>query len=164
MGRCYHLPMNFEHLLVVNDPANPLIVPLDRHQLWEGLLQRVHDPLPFIPGLEACTLMHNDEDELIRELDYGNVRIRDRVTMATGEWVRFEIEAGEQHAGGSLTIRIEEPAPEYLCLRFTYETTLADNPDDEDLPYVEYVKSAYRESDIDCLRIIRTLAAGGTCQ
>lgn len=152
--------MKFEHLIVINDPGNPLIVPLNRQQVWEGLLQRVHHPLPFLPGLESCTVLQRNEDFLLRELDFGAARIRDRVTMAVEEWVRFEIEAGEQHPGGSLTIRIEEPDREQLCLRFTYTTAIAV----EDQAYIEYVKSAYQQSDIDCVRIIRTLAAEGPCQ
>ncbi|WP_374325585.1 SRPBCC family protein [Azonexus sp.] len=152
--------MKFEHLIVINDPGNPLIVPLNRRQLWEGLLQRVYHPLPFLPGLESCTLLQRDEAFLRRELDFGAARIRDRVTLAVEEWVHFEIEPGEQHPGGSLTIRIEEPAPEQLCLRFIYTTAMAA----EDQAYIEYVKSAYQQSDIDCVSIIRTLAAGGTCQ
>lgn len=152
--------MNFEHLIVINDPGNPLIVPLNRRQVWEGLLQRVYHPLPFLPGLESCTLHQGDEKYLRRELDFGTARIRDRVTMAVEEWVLFEIEPGEQHPGGSLTIRIEEPAPEQLCLRFIYATAVAA----EDQAYIEYIKSAYQQSDIDCVQIIRTLAADGPRQ
>ena len=33
--------MNFEHLIQINDPENPLIDPLHRDQLWLGLLYRV---------------------------------------------------------------------------------------------------------------------------
>ena len=86
--------------------------------------------------------------------------------MTQGElhWVRFEILPGEQHAGGSLTITIEEPQPDYLFLRFAYATTFAANPDSEDRAYIEYIKSAYHQSDLDCVRIIRTLAADGSPQ
>ncbi|EKE17493.1 MAG: hypothetical protein ACD_10C00431G0003, partial [uncultured bacterium] len=63
---------------------------------------------------------------------------------------------------GSLHIAIEEPEPAFLFLRFIYETTLADTPNSEERAYIEYVKSAYHQSDVDCVRIIRTLAAGGT--
>ena len=103
-------------------------------------------------------------DSLLRELDFGAARIRDRVTMSVLEWVRFDIEPSAHHAGGSLTIRIEEPEPERLFLRFTYGTTFAASASEEDRAYAEYIKSAYQQSDIDCVRIIRTLAAEGNCQ
>lgn len=160
----YNSDMNFEHLIQINDPQNPLVEFLSRDQVWAGLLHRVEDPLPFLPGLEACTILERRGESLLRELDFGPSVIRDRVTLAERHWVRFDIEAGEQHAGGSLTITIEEPETGALFLRFAYSTSFASNPDSEERAYIEYVKSAYRESDIDCVRVIRTLAAEGTLQ
>ena len=154
--------MNFEHLIQINDPENPLVESLNRDQLWQGLLYRVEDAVPFLPGLESCTILERAADTLLRELDFGPAVIRDRVTINEAHSVCFTIEASEVHPGGSLQIVIEEPEPNFLFLRFTYETTLADNPNAEGAAYIEYVKSAYHQSDIDCVRIIRTLAAGGT--
>lgn len=154
--------MNFEHLIQINDPENPLIEALNRDQVWQGLLYRVENPVPFLPGLESCNILERQANELLRELDFGPAVIRDRVTIAQGHSVRFVIEASEVHPGGSLHIAIEEPEASFLFLRFTYETTLANNPNSEDKAYIEYVKSAYHQSDVDCVRIIRTLAAGGT--
>ena len=156
--------MNFEHLLQINDPENPQVESLTRQQLWQGLLHRVENPLPFLPGLEACTILERQEHALLRELDFGPATIQDRVTLADLHWVRFVIVPSEQHAGGSLTITIEEPEPGFLFLRFAYETTLAKDSNSEERAYIEYVKSAYHQSDVDCVRIIRTLAAGGLPQ
>lgn len=152
--------MNFEHLIQINDPENPLIEPLTRAQLWSGLRHRVDNPLPFLPGLEACTVLEKTDDTILRELDFGPASIRDRVTLAEMHWVRFDILPSDTHAGGALTITIEEPEPGFLFLRFAYETTLASNPNSEDRAYIEYVKSAYHQSDVDCVRLIRMLASG----
>lgn len=152
--------MNFEHLIQINDPENPLVEPLTREQLWSGLRHRVDNPLPFLPGLEACTVLEQTDDAILRELDFGPATICDRVTLAEMHWVRFDILPSETHAGGGLTITIEEPEPGFLFLRFAYETTLASNPGSEDRAYIEYVKSAYHQSDVDCVRIIRMLASG----
>lgn len=156
--------MNFEHLIAINDPGNPLVVPLTRRQLWLGLLQRVDNPLLFLPGLQAFTMLQRQYDSALRELDFGATRIRDRVTLSEEAAVHFDIEPGDTHAGGSLTIRIEEPESGHLFLRFTYNTGFGNQSGSEDAAYVEYIKSAYHQSDLDCVRIIRTLAADGTCQ
>jgi hypothetical protein len=156
--------MKFEHLIQINDPQNPLIPPLSRQQVWRGLLSRVEDPVPFLPGLESCVIIERRADALLRQLDFGPTVIQDRVTLAEAHWVRFEIQASSAHPGGSLTITIEEPEPAFLFLRFAYRTTLASRPDSEDRAYIEYVKSAYHQSDVDCVRRIRTLAAGGMPQ
>jgi len=156
--------MQFEHLIQINDPANPLIVPLTRAQIWAGLKLRVEDPLPFLPGLERCTVVARGPQGIRRLLDFGSAMIEDQVTLEEMAWVRFEILLNAQHAGGSLTIRIEEPQPEALFLRFAYHTSLGENGPLEDRAYAEYVKSAYHQSDIDTVRIIRTLAASGIPQ
>src|SRR5574343_1893717 len=156
--------MNFEHLIQINDLNNPLTETLTRAQIWAGMLHRVEDATPFLPGLESCTIVERHADYLLRELDFGAAIIRDRVTLAHEHWVRFEIEANAQHAGGSLTITIEEPEAGALFLRFAYATGFAANPNSEDRAYVDYVKSAYQQSDLDCVRILRTLAAQGSLQ
>lgn len=153
--------MNFEHIIAINDLNNPLLPALNRQQLWAGLMFRVNNPVPFLPGLEACQILERRADTIIRSLDFGTVQMRDQVTLQTEEWVRFDIEAGENHPGGSLTIRIEEPQREQFFLRFKYESPFAETASAEDRAYGEYLKSAYQQSDIDCVNIIRTLAVEG---
>ncbi|MGE5387208.1 MAG: SRPBCC family protein [Betaproteobacteria bacterium] len=156
--------MRFEHLIEINDPANPLIPQLSRAEVWRGLMYRVENPVLFLPGLETCTILERGPSDVRRELHFGNTVVHDAVDFDEGERVRFVIAPSANHAGGELTISIEEPAPEHLFLRFAYRTTLAEGADWEDTAYIEYVKSAYHASDIDCVQIIRVLAAGGTPQ
>ena len=155
--------MKFEHLIEVNDLANPLQDPLTREELWFGLLCRAEDARAFLPGLEACRIVERSESSLVRDLDFGGVVIRDRVTFSPLDWIRFESEANEQHAGGSLTIRIEEPQAGALFLRFSYRTTLPEAAGD-DARYADFVRSAYHQSDVDTVRVIRMIAASGGLQ
>lgn len=155
--------MNFEHLLVVNDPANPLLSDMTREELWFGLLCRAEDARPFLPGLDECRILERQEFELIRELRFGKVRIRDRVVLKPMQSVRFESERTEEHAGGILTITIEEPEVDLMVLRFCYETTLPEGGS-PDSAYVEYIKSAYHQSDLDTLRVIRMISESGRIQ
>ena len=154
--------MNFEHLIQINDLQNPLVETLNRDQVWQGLLHRVEDATPFLPGLESCTILERHADHLLRKLDFGAAVIHDRVTLVEQHWVRFDILPGEQHAGGSLTITIEEPEPGALFLRFAYYTSLSDQG--EDARYAEFVRSAYHQSDVDTVRVIRMIAASGGLQ
>ncbi|THF64530.1 DUF1857 family protein [Pseudothauera nasutitermitis] len=154
--------MKFEHLVQVNDLADPALTPLTREELWFGLLCRAEDPRPFLPGLERCVILERREDVLERELHFGGAVVRDRVSLAELQWVRFESAATAEHAGGSLTIAIEEPRPGELFLRFTYATTLPEGG--QEVAVAEYVRSAYHESDLDTLRVIRMIAASSTEQ
>lgn len=154
--------MKFEHLVEINDPGNPLLPMMTRDQLWQGLMFRAEDAKPFLPGLEACTILERGDCLMLRRLDFGKAVITDRVTWSRFKWMCFEVSPTETHAGGTLTISIEEPATDHLFLRFAYATTLGETTGDEDAAYAEFVKSAYHESDVEMVRVIRTLLAGET--
>lgn len=149
--------MKFEHVIAINDPDNRLVAELTRDQVWLGLLYRAEDPRPFLPGLDACTILERTEDSLVRALHFGQVVIHDQVFLEPFEAVTFESGATPQHAGGSLRISIEEPQPNALILRFVYRTTLPDSESDPDGAYAGFVKSAYHSSDLDTVRVIRDI-------
>lgn len=151
--------MRFEHLIEINDSNNPFADIITREHLWAGLLCRVEDPLPFLPGLESCRILDRGENWVERLLDFGPASIRDRVTITPLESVHFAIEATEQHAGGSLTIQIEARSEIALFLRFTYETHHPAAEDDAQ--YADYVRAAYQQSDQDMVQRIRELACSG---
>ncbi|MDX9718618.1 MAG: SRPBCC family protein [Thauera sp.] len=148
--------MKFEHLIEVNDLANPLQMQLTREELWFGLLCRAEDACIFLPGLEACHIIERSEDRLVRDLHFGSAIIRDCVTFDPLHWMRFESEANEEHPGGSLVITIEEPEPGALFLRFAYQTSLPEGG--EEVHYAQFVRSAYHQSDLDTVRVIRMIA------
>ncbi|WP_207000595.1 SRPBCC family protein [Trinickia mobilis] len=151
--------MNFEHLIQINDPLNPFVDTMTRAQLWEGLVLRAEQPQLFVMGLDSCTILSRTDSTLERELHYGHATVRDRVTLTPQESVRYDIQATASHVGGSLTMTIEQPDDLQLFLRFEYRTTLpvADTQDARQTQ--EIVKSAYREADIDTVRLIRQYAA-----
>jgi hypothetical protein len=152
--------LNFEHLIQINDPLNPFVEAMTREQLWEGLVLRAEQPQLFVLGLDTCTILSRTEDTLERELHYGQATVRDRVTLLADQSVRYDILATESHVGGSLTMTIEQPDELQLFLRFEYTTTLPVSDDKDTRQTQEIVKSAYRESDIDTVRLIRQYVQG----
>ena len=147
--------MNFEHLIQINDPLNPFVEAMTREQLWEGLVLRAEQPQLFVLGLDSCTILSRTDSTLERELHYGQATVRDRVTLAPNESVRYDILPTESYVGGSLTMTIEQPDELQLFLRFEYKTTLPAADTEDTRQTNEIVKSAYRESDIDTVRLIR---------
>lgn len=150
--------MNFEHLVEVNDPGIPFLIHLSRSQIWAGLMHRVEDSRPFLPGLDECRILERSADGVVRMLRWGANVMNDRVTFEEQRWVRFDTPPGEMHGGGSLTIHIEEPVPGSLFLRFIYATTFATGHEAEDAAYAEFLRQAYEQADIDTVQVIRTLA------
>jgi hypothetical protein len=151
------MAMKFSHLIQINDPLNPLIDPLNRDQLWRGLVYRSENPLPFVLGLDECTIVGRGENSLQRELRFGGLTIRDRVTLLPMRQVRYETEAGGGMPASSLVMTIEEHAENELAVRFDYERKSSAGDDRGEAFYNAFLKKAYVEADIDTIRTIRRL-------
>lgn len=152
--------MKFVHLVKINDPLNPLIEPMTREQVWSGLVLRVEQPQTFMPHLVGARIVARTDHCVARELDFGSFKVRDRVTLEPMKRIVISTEAGEDRAAGSLTMTIEEPGAEQLQLRFEYDLARVRQDDAAyEAMYDRFIKSAYMEADIDCVRIIRQRAA-----
>lgn len=151
--------MEFGHLVQINDPGNPAIEPLTRRQLWQGLVVRAERPSYFLIGLDECRILERRGNVLERLLRFGALQVRDRVTLDPPRRVQFDVEPYAGLSGARLVIGIEEPQPGQLFLRFEYALQSDAGTVDPELD--EYRKSAYREADIDTVRMIRQLAASG---
>lgn len=151
--------MQFTHLVQVNDPRDASIEPLTREQLWRGLVLRAEQPKYFLVGVDACEILSRGDNTLERRVQFGARALHDRVIFLPPFEVRYEIAATDDMPGGTLVICIEEPVPGELFLRFSY--ALHNGDDRTEDYYNEFRKSAYVESDIDTVRMIRQLAASG---
>lgn len=153
--------MKFEHLIAINDPLNPLIEPLTRLQLWRGLVLRAEAPQLYVPQLDECQLSERTPNAVSRVLRYGELAICDRVTFLPQQQVHYQIPPQNEIAASSLCMRIEEPQPELLFVRFTYDDSASAAEDEANAMYDSFRRSAYQEADIDTIRLIRELAAEG---
>lgn len=153
--------MIFEHLIEINDPLNPLIDTISREQLWRGLVLRAESPKTFVPHLDECTIGERDSGAFTRRLRYGDLVIEDRVLLKPMEEVRVEVPAQGEISASSLSMKIEAPTEGVLLVRFRYDDGHAPSQDDVSKMYDEFKKSAYEESDIDTIRVLRELAAKG---
>ncbi len=153
--------MKFSHLIEINDPLNPLIDPLSRDQLWRGLMLRAEDPAMFVPHLDDCAIRARSTASIERELRYGALVIRDRVTFLSQLQMKYHVPAQQDITASTLTMTIEEPQPGLLFVRFEYDDDSVDAEGSADAFYNEFRRSAYQESDIDTIRVIRQLAADG---
>ncbi|WP_051278711.1 AtaL-like protein [Solimonas flava] len=151
-------PLRFEHLVQINDPRDERLEALSRLQLWRGLLLRAQTPQLFIPWLDSAAIDSDDDGTLTRTLRFGDYEVRDRVSFAEPA-VHYEIVGPQSDSRFSLTMRIEEPSPGMLFVRFTYEALSVDHHAQS--PLGDMVKGAYRMADEDTVFRIRQLAASG---
>ena len=153
--------MQFEHLVEINDLPNPLILIISRAQLWRGLVLRAETPKLFIDYLDSADISARTEQGMQRSLRYGELTVVDTVVLTPQLEVRYLVAAQGEIPASSLHMRIEEPQPDALFVRFTYADGASAEQDAENELYNEYRRSAYQEADIDTVRIIRELAEIG---
>jgi hypothetical protein len=153
--------MKFEHLIEINDPLNPLIDALSVKQLWSGLVLRAESPKLFVPHLDDCIIDQRTENGFRRRLRYGELVIEDRVVLEPMRQVRYLVAAQQDIAESSLTMTIETPTDETLFVRFQYEDAHDAATDAANAMYDEFRRSAYVESDIDTIGMLRDLASQG---
>ena len=153
--------MKFEHLIEINDPLNPLMDTITRDQLWRGLVLRADSPKLFVPHLDECTIDERDTGSFGRQLRYGTLVVVDRVILTPLQQVRYEVAPQGEIRQSSLVMAIESPSEHTLYVRFSYDDGQDAATDAANAMYDEFRKSAYREADIDTIRILRELAAEG---
>ena len=150
--------MRYEHLVQINDLERPEIPVLERAQLWFGLVARAERPAMFDPTVDGTRVLSRDGNVLERELSRGPSTTRETVCLRPEESIEIGIGAGTDFAGSLLTIAIEEPLPQALFLRFTYELRGPAAPTDE--AEQRALKQAYYFANLELVRGIRALAPG----
>ena len=151
-------PLHFEHLVQINDVLDPRVTPLTRDQLWRGLVLRAEFPRTFVPWLDECEIERAGED-LLRRLRFGAQVVHDRVRFDPKSQVSFETLDPDAERAFRMNMRIEEPAPGALFVRFTYDARSPEHSADD--PHAGAIKEAYRLADIDTVFRIRQLADSG---
>jgi Domain of unknown function (DUF1857) len=148
--------MRFEHIIEINSPSTSvqLAVPgFTRAQLWQGMLIRVKEPGRFPLGPERCDWTLTDEGHYLRTLHFGQLVMRDRVDAREADSLVFTPEAHGDTTPIRLTMRIEEPHPGQMVLRFVYESL--GELSAEETYYNDYRQSAWLANDRDMVRTLR---------
>lgn len=153
--------MRFSHLVEINDPLNPLIDPLTREQVWRGLVLRVEMPKRFVPWLDRCQVSKCEDETLQRVLHYGDTAIRDHVRFQKLQSVHVHVPRQGDIPVADLVMSIEEPGPGRLFVRFEYDDHAGEEAGEAEEMVNQFRRSAYQESDIDTIRVIREMAADG---
>lgn len=153
--------MKFNHLIEINMPDNPLVMKITREQLWRGLVLRAEQPTLFVMALDACEITARVANGLSRTLRFGTLRVHDHVTFTPPVQVHYQVPSQQEIPASDLTMTIEEPESGVLFVRFEYDDHNDAGESEEEAFYNDFRRQAYKEADIDTIRMIRQLAQLG---
>ncbi len=146
-----------EHLVKVCSPLDPLSKSMTQAQLWRWLEWFVRHPHDFTEAMEASHVEESLDEQgrsvLKRELDFGSMKVNDKVVIEVGRCIRTEVAANEHWAAGAFTITVVQPKENgSVFLKFTYEED-RDEPMGDDM-ISNLRRKAYEQKDRDMVDLI----------
>jgi hypothetical protein len=103
------------HQLPVNAPGEPR---LDRAAVWDGLVLKANNALPFVPSMTFCEVTARLSDSVFdRDIDFRGQRFTERITLEAPHRVVFTRIAGP--VLGTIANEIEG-SDDDLHLRFSF--------------------------------------------
>lgn len=138
----------------VNIPGEPV---LNRSDVWQGLVMKADNALPFVPAMTFCEVTKREsEGVFVRQIEFRGERCHERITLTPESQVRFERLDGS--IMGTILNNIEED-DDGLGLRFSFELTLEGEEDgsEAEVAYGKIVETDYLKAVDATLSAIRKL-------
>lgn len=143
------------HSLPVNETGEPVV---SRERLWNGLVAKAHNALPFVPAITHCeVLARNDDKSFDREIAVHGTRFVERVTLEEPHRIVYTRLNGP--VLGTIINEIQDNDGD-LTLRFSFALAVAGAPDGsrEERDHAEEMTAGYKSSVASTLQAIRSLA------
>jgi hypothetical protein len=150
------------HQLPVNVPGEPH---LDRSAVWDGLVLKADNALPFVPSMTFCEVTQRYGDTVFdRDIDFRGARFTERITLEKPHRVTFTRIAGP--VLGTIVNEIEGGANEIegsdddLSLRFSFAlvVTGVEGGSAEEQEYADSMTGDYLKAVAATLNAMRRLA------
>ena len=145
------------HALLVNVAGEPQ---LDRAAVWDGLVLKANNALPFVPSMTFCEVTQRYGDTVFdRDIDFRGDRFTERINLEAQHRVVFTRIAGP--VLGTIANEIEG-ADDDLQLRFSFALVVAgvEGGSDAEQEYADSMTGDYLKAVAATLAAMRRIAAG----
>jgi Domain of unknown function (DUF1857) len=143
------------HALPVNVPGEPH---LTSENVWDGLVLKANNALPFVPAMTYCEVTQRHSDTVFdRDIDFRGQRMTERITLEAPYRVTFTRIAGP--VLGTIANEIEGTAGD-LALRFSFALVIHGVPGGsaEEEEYADSMTGDYLKAVAATLNAMRRLA------
>jgi hypothetical protein len=143
------------HQLAVNVAGEPR---LDRQAIWDGLVLKASNALPFVPSMTFCEVTQRHSDAVFdRDIEFRGQRFTERITLEAPHRVVFTRIAGP--VLGTIANEIEGPEDD-LKLRFSFALVVdgVEGGSEEEREYAESMTDDYLKAVAATLNAMRRLA------
>jgi hypothetical protein len=143
------------HALPANVPDEPKLTPAN---VWDGLVLKANNALPFVPAMTYCEVTRRHSDTVFdRDIDFRGQRFTERITLEAPHRVTFTRIAGP--VLGTIANEIESTDDE-LALRFSFALVVMGvaGGSAEEQAYAESMTGDYLKAVAATLNAMRRLA------
>lgn len=143
------------HQLPVNPPGEPT---LTRAAVWQGLVLKANNALPFVPAMTHCEVTARLTPTVFdRDIDFRGQRFTERVTLEAPHRVTFTRTSGP--VLGTIANEIEE-TDEGLALRFSFALVVEgiEGSSEAEQAYADTMTTDYLKAVAATLTAMRRLA------
>jgi hypothetical protein len=144
------------HQLPVNVAGEPA---LTRADVWDGLVLKANNALPFVPAMTSCEVTARLSDTVFdRDIDFRGDRLTERITLEAQHRVVFTRIAGP--VLGTIANEIEGPDDD-LSLRFSFALVVGgvEGGSDQEKEYADSMTGDYLKAVAATLSAMRRLAS-----
>ena len=144
------------HQVPVNGPGHPW---LNREAVWNGLVMKANNALPFVPSMTFCEVTNRISESVFdRDIDFRGDRMSERITLEHPHRVVFTRLAGPVLG----TIANEVEGDHELFLRFSFALVVAgvEGGSDEEVKYADGMTGDYLKAVEATLTAMRRIADG----
>jgi hypothetical protein len=147
------------HALPVNVPDEPKLTPAN---VWDGLVLKANNALPFVPAMTYCEVTRRHSDTVFdRDIDFRGQRFTERITLEPPHRVTFTRIAGP--VLGTIANEIagnEQSSDDELSLRFSFALVImgVTGGSAEEQAYADSMTGDYLQAVAATLNAMRRLA------
>jgi hypothetical protein len=145
------------HALPVNVPDEPRLTPAN---VWDGLVLKANNALPFVPSMTYCEVIERYSDTVFdRDIDFRGERFTERITLERPHRVTFTRIAGP--VLGTIANEIEGPDDD-LRLRFSFALVVdgVEGGSAREREYADSMTGDYLKAVAATLNAMRRIAEG----
>jgi len=146
------------HALPVNVPDEPR---LGQQQVWDGLVLKANNALPFVPAMTYCEVTRRHSDTVFdRDIDFRGQRFTERITLEAPYRVTFTRTAGP--VLGTIANEVETTDDGDLALRFSFALVIHGvmGGSQAEQEYADSMTGDYLQAVAATLNAMRRLAEG----
>lgn len=143
--------------LSVNDGTRP---PLGLDEVWEGLVDKARNPLPYIASMSECSVTERFDGGLVREIVHAGQPVREVVTFYPKRRVHFVRTHGT--AKGTIDNELGFDEAGELALTFAFRIVLdgAEPGSAQEKEFAAHMEADYLDAVRTTLKAVRDRVAG----